>query len=442
MNILVIERTFPWPEVNGTAIRVANIVRALSRLGEVDFFLLPHWGTPTQTLVPEGEPIARLGRAPRAPRRGRARSPRIRQLEWLAMSTLPFSIDERDYSGVRSAFLAWARPRYDLAWVGRAHAYVPLAGLIDAPTLVDLDDLEDRKIGAWMDVASDAKSLADETRSSPVAAAIVRSWGSRVLNTANRRRWRGLEHRIASRVEAVVVCSELDRERLGVSNAVVIPNGYPQPERPAGRVKAGAAILLMGALTYAPNADAARFLVKEVLPRVRARLPDARVRLVGHHDRRVEDLTKLEGVTLTGFVPDLAIELARADVVAVPMRFGSGTRVKILEAFAHGLPVVSTALGCEGIDIVHGRHLLVANDAEAFATACATLLADLSLRRKLTAEARELYLERYRSDVIASTILDVARDVMGNGRVALARKETLLRSSLRRENDLEATDER
>src|SRR5439155_5959673 len=127
-------------------------------------------------------------------------------------------------------------------------------------------------------------------------------------------RWRALEQRIAGVVESVVVCSELDRLRLGVPNAVVIPNGYTPPGQPARRSKPGdpPTILFVGTLEYAPNADAARFLVKEILPRVRARLPSTRVRIVGGGERRVADLAAVDGVTVTGFVEDIGRELAGA----------------------------------------------------------------------------------------------------------------------------------
>jgi glycosyltransferase involved in cell wall biosynthesis len=319
---------------------------------------------------------------------------------------------------VRSAFLSWARPHYDFAWVGRGHGFVPLDGCIDAPTIVDFDDLEDRKIGAWLDIASDAKRQAEGIQHKRGPQALARSWGSRVVNMANRRRWRALQHRIASRVDTVVVCSALDKERLNVPNSVVIPNGYAQPERPAGRDAPGdpPTIVLGGALAYAPNADAARFLAKEILPRIRARINGTQLRLVGRYDDRISELANIDGVTLTGFVPDMAVELARADMVAVPVRFGSGTRVKILEAFAHRIPVVASTLGCEGIDVVDSRHLLIADDAERFASACTRLLVDLRLRRQLTAAAHELYLQRHRWETITPTVVAAAREAICRSR--------------------------
>jgi polysaccharide biosynthesis protein PslH len=417
MRILVVERTFPWPETNGTSIRVANVVRALAQLGDVDFFLLAHGGTPASTTVPDGEPVARMARAAKAPHTSPRRGLRAHEAEWLLTTSLPFAVAMRDYSAIHSTFREWARSRYDLAWVGRAHAYVPLAGLIEAPTIVDFDDLEDRKIGAWLDVAPSVAALSKGESGRRGPAVLLRRWGSRAVNEVNLRRWRALEQRIAGAVERVVVCSELDRQRLGLPNAVVIANGYTPPERPAGRSEPGdpPTILFVGALAYAPNADAARFLVREILPRVRARLPSARVRIVGDGERRVADLASVNGVTLTGFADDIGSELALADAAAVPMRFGSGTRVKILEAFAHRVPVVSTALGCEGLGTIHDRHLLVAEDPDAFAAACADLLTDRELRHRLVDSAHELYWRRYRWDIIRPRISELGARVAESG---------------------------
>jgi glycosyltransferase involved in cell wall biosynthesis len=313
----------------------------------------------------------------------------------------------RDYSALHSAFRAWARPRYDLAWIGRAESYFALGDLIRAPTVLDLDDLKDHWIAGSLQQTEDSDGLLGG--GSP-SGTILHRWGWRVQWDVNLRRWRALQRRIASSVGAVSVCSDLDRQRIQATNAVVIPNGYPPPDRPVGRTEVGEppTLVLPALFRYRPNVDAARFLVQEIFPHIRARLPQARVRLVGDYDNRIADLTRTEGVTLTGFVPDITAELARADVIVVPVRFGGGTRVKILEAFAHRIPVVSTSVGCEGIDVEDRKHLLVADEPDAIARASAELLEDGSLRAQLAAAAHDLYWRRYRWDVIASAIADLA----------------------------------
>ena len=114
------------------------------------------------------------------------------------------------------------------------------------------------------------------------------------------------------------------------------------------------------------------------------------MRLAGRNDERVAELAAVDGVTVTGPVDDMATELAVADVVAVPLREGAGTRIKVLEALAHRIPVVATSVAVEGLDVVAGRHLLVADEPEAFAAGCVTLLRDEPRRRALADAGAQL----------------------------------------------------
>lgn len=132
---------------------------------------------------------------------------------------------------------------------------------------------------------------------------------------------------------------------------------------------------------------------------------------MGTVNRQVEALGALPGVTVTGWVPDMAAELARADLAVAPILYGGGTRIKILEAFAHRLPVVSTTVGVEGLDAVAGRHLLVADDPRAFADACARALLEEPLRKGLVDEAERLFLERYQWARIRADAAELARAV-------------------------------
>jgi glycosyltransferase involved in cell wall biosynthesis len=129
---------------------------------------------------------------------------------------------------------------------------------------------------------------------------------------------------------------------------------------------------------------------------------------VGRFDRRTQDLAQVEGVTMTGHVDDMAGELSRCDVAAVPIRFGSGTRVKILEAFAHRIPVVSTTLGAEGLEAVDGEHLLLADDPTSFARACERLLGDVVLRKRVAEAGADLWDRRYRAEVLRRRVIEVA----------------------------------
>ena len=417
MRILAVMHVFPWPADNGARIRAATIVRALSQVGEVDLFTI----LSTREARELGDGGGDASRAEGAAFRiGAATRPSssyriLRRLGWMAGGSLPYEVGTRDYSAVRTALRTWAEPPYDLVWMEHAESFVACEGLIDGACIVDLDDLEDHKTRARVAARRlDWRRRREPGRFSP--AAITRRWGSTAQARLDVRRWRQLQRRISSTVDAVAVCSALDEARLGVDNGAVIPNGYPMPARALGRTDVGAppTLLLAGALSYTPNVDAARHLVGDILPRIRKRIPDARVRLVGRFDQRAEAL-RGDGVSLTGYVEDMGSELARADAVVVPMRFGGGTRIKILEAFAHRIPVVSTTLGCEGLEVVAGRHLLVDDDPDAFAADCVRLLTEPPLREELENAASDLFRDRYRSESISRAIAELAERTAGTG---------------------------
>ena len=162
-------------------------------------------------------------------------------------------------------------------------------------------------------------------------------------------------------------------------------------------------------LRYPPNAEGARFLVDQVVPLLRRDIPDVAVRLVGTSAPGIDRLDDPPRVTVVGQVPEIEDELARADLVVVPLRFGSGTRLKVLEAFAHRVPVVSTTLGAEGLGAEDGVHLLLADRPADLASACARLLTDTEARASLTDAAHRLFLERYTDGVVEDAVEALAR---------------------------------
>lgn len=138
-------------------------------------------------------------------------------------------------------------------------------------------------------------------------------------------------------------------------------------------------------------------------------LPD--LRLVGHADEKVQKLHDPPRTVVTGFVRDVRTELALADVIAVPIRCGGGTRIKILEGFAHRIPVVSTSKGAEGIDAAHGREIIIGDTPEAFADGCVRLLTDGQYRCAVIEAAHVLFVEKYRWDRIHGRIASLGEHV-------------------------------
>lgn len=158
----------------------------------------------------------------------------------------------------------------------------------------------------------------------------------------------------------------------GISNGIDLdyfaPGDYPAPF-------SGPAIVFTGAMDYWPNVDAVSWFAAKVLPRIRARLPDATFVIVGSNPTEtVRRLAEQPGITVTGRVPDVRPYLAHAAAVVAPMRVARGIQNKVLEGMAMGRAVVTTPQGLEGIDAEPGRHLLLASGADDFAAAVLTAL--------------------------------------------------------------------
>lgn len=170
-------------------------------------------------------------------------------------------------------------------------------------------------------------------------------------------------------------------------------------------------------MAYFPNVAGARFFAEQVLPLVRRRVPDVALRLIGRSPHpSLRALAAADpAIVVTGAVADGAEHIAEGRVVVVPLRHGSGPRLKILEAWALDRPVVSTSKGCEGLDCRDGDDLLVADRPEAFADAICRLLDDPALAAHLVQLARRTLLARYDVRVLPSALgpvvgVDVARE--------------------------------
>jgi glycosyltransferase involved in cell wall biosynthesis len=202
------------------------------------------------------------------------------------------------------------------------------------------------------------------------------------------------------------------------SQVHLVPNGVDcqkYASLPTGRAKTRPTILFIGTLSWPPNAAAARFLASDVLPIVRRTVPDATLTLVGRNPG--PDVLALEEagrVQVVANAPDIVPYVRDARVLAVPLEAGGGTRLKILEAFAAGLPVVSTPVGCEGISGTDRHELLIA-DRGRFAEALCEILADPAGGEQLAAQGRALARQTYDWDVIGQAAREIVRRVVRKG---------------------------
>ena len=220
--------------------------------------------------------------------------------------------------------------------------------------------------------------------------------------------------------DGVCVCSVADQKRLAAdapsATTVVIPNAadveHLQPRRndpaPDGRT-----VLFFGLLATVPNVDGVRYFLREIWPLITAARPDARFVVIGADPAPAILAHAGPGVTILGPVDDLRPHLSAAAVVVVPLRLGSGTRLKILEAWAMARPVVSTSLGAEGLGAVPGRHLLIADDPREFASSVLRVLGGPGFAGELGRAGRALVTERYSWRAAAGALDGFFRRVLG-----------------------------
>jgi glycosyltransferase involved in cell wall biosynthesis len=210
------------------------------------------------------------------------------------------------------------------------------------------------------------------------------------------------ERRILREYRNCIVVSGPDRDVLqAMAPAVrswIVPNGvdtaYFNPRNPSSEEPG--ALVYSGNMSWRPNVDAMAHFCTAVLPRIRQRRPGVTLTIVGMNPSgEVQALAEVEGVIVTGSVADVRPFIAEAAMYIVPLRIGGGTRLKILEAMAMGKAVVSTSVGCEGLEVTPGQDIVVADSPEAFAEAVCLLLEDPARRRALGEAARKLVTDRY-----------------------------------------------
>jgi glycosyltransferase involved in cell wall biosynthesis len=224
------------------------------------------------------------------------------------------------------------------------------------------------------------------------------------------RRYEALEAEVLREFDRIYVCSEGDKAKLPGERRgeiCVLPNAVRIPDVAAPEPGDGIfTFLFVGTLGYYPNEDAVSFLGNEIVPRIRKLTQsDFAVNLVGTgaSERCVRTATAC-GLRMIGAVPDVAPWYQNSGAVVTPVRAGGGTRIKILEAFGHRRPVVTTSIGVEGIDARDEEHVLVGDTPEAFAEHCVRLMTDRELRDRLVENAHSLCRRSYSSEAIKRTI--------------------------------------
>ena len=395
---LVVAPATPWGAAAGYRFRMRAVMEGLQRLGPVDVCVL-HPDCPAELdLVPADVSSASWVEV-------RA----VGAWRWRALwsSVTPERLSRLDLA--MSNRFARIASGHNLTWCIEPRGFAPVRSLLRHPIVLDLHNLDDRR--ARLEQAS---TYPIRRRSGNVATMLRK----RIVLPRLATKWEHWQRAALADVDAVVVCSELDAHHFG-GPCVVIPNAYPPFDAVARTNVSGRAVrgsftmAFVGTLAYLPNQQAVRFFAREVLPRLRMSVKDATFRVVGDRPDLIDDVRGQPGVSVVGYVEDIDVALEDVDVVVAPIFFGGGTRLKVIEGFARGIPVVATSLGAEGIAARDGVHLLLADDASAFSEALVRLHSDAALRTRLVDAAREFYAAHHAWPIAVDAVEVLARHVTG-----------------------------
>jgi len=220
------------------------------------------------------------------------------------------------------------------------------------------------------------------------------------------------EIEICSRQDAMFVTSPRDKSILDADvpgiPKFIIPNGvdtsYFFPRR---ETEEPHSLVFTGSMNYPPNSDAIIFFIDRIFPKIMGEFPDVKLYVVGNAPPISLRRRNSESVVITGYVDDVRPYIERASVYVVPLLSGGGTRLKVLEALAMKKGIVTTTIGCEGIDLNNHESLIIADGPDEFADAVIQLLRNAALRRRLATSGNELVRARYDWNVIGETLNSV-----------------------------------
>jgi glycosyltransferase involved in cell wall biosynthesis len=393
MRVAVFTPYLPSPPDTGGKIRSYFLLRALSQRFEVDLYTVYHGKYPGDQDIRALSAFCRQVILFRVEKRWRTRDRILRLLNPLPRGVNHFITAD----SIAQARWHLENKEYDLLIADELHV-TPYAELV--PNLPRVVTLQKVDYTHYKEVAL-ARPLGLEK-----ILDLTEAWKMRCYTKAKMNLYQGF-----------LACSERDaamlQEHALEVPSLVIPNGVDLSTFVStGRLGTGAPTLLyIGSMDYYPNVDAVLFFFDTMHKAIRQAVPDVRVRIVGHSPPpKISKLAKLPGVDVTGSVPDVRPYLERATLFIVPLRLGGGTRLKIVEAMAMGVPVISTSVGAEGLDVQPGKNILIADDAESFTESILRLLSDQDLRMQIVQGGR-LLANRYDWKDLMSPFADFAAKV-------------------------------
>lgn len=334
---------------------------------------------------------------------GMGTGPVVSVLRYLASvpSSMPFAVGKYRVRAVTRRMRQWARERrYDVIICDFLAASPNMRGVEGTPSVLFQHNVES---SLW------------QRRARHAPHPLLRPFYA--LEAAKMKRY---ERATVRSFDHILAVSAHDRDLMTAftdeARITVVPTGVDtrQFRRARERRATEPLVVFLGSMDWEPNVDGVEWMVERIWPAIRAAVPGARFRIVGRNP--LPRVRKLAGPTIdvTGTVPSVIKHLEEAAVVVVPLRVGGGTRLKIFEAMAAGRAVVSTTIGAEGLEVVPGRDLHIADTADAFAAAVIDILRNESLREQLAARAAAVA-DRHGWDAVSHHLELTLRRLVANG---------------------------
>ena len=375
MKILFITQLCPYPPTSGSAIKSYNILKHLGLKHEVDLLTFIR----SEGEIPLLSHLAQYCRHVDYCMIKRSKGLNLANAVKSLLASKSFIITRDSHPGMRAKVHDRLKDKPDLIYADHLQMFQFVPYPSPCPVLLDDHNAEWRIIERFFS-SSDTPLM------------------QRLFASLEWRKLRSYELDSSGKADIVLTVTSQDRDVL-VSNGVPPEKVVPLPVgvdtdhiRPVLLPKNSNRVLALGTMSWPPNADAIAYFVKSIYPLIKSKKPDARFTIVGANPpREISVLSERDmSIEVTGYVDNIRTAVEDTGVFVVPLRIGSGMRVKILDAMALGLPVVTTSIGCEGISINPGEHVLVADTPEEFADSVIHLLRNYNERLRLGSAGRNL----------------------------------------------------
>ncbi len=393
MHVVIVDEGLPYPPDSGKRIRTLNLLLPLARRHRITYLCYPS-SDPAETrdaieflqgrhietvLVDRGLPV-------------NAGLSFYGRLAWNLLSRLPYSVQVHNTAAVRRAIRRYAAANHVDLWQAEWTPYAEsLCGTLREP---------------WIIMAHNVESLIWQRYSETETNRLKRWYINQQWHKFER-----FERKMFARAARTVTVSDVDshlaRTRFGATGLSVVENGVDVSRFASdGSRRDPNQILFLGSLDWRPNQDAVALLLDRVFPEVVRTVPAARLTIVGRKPpqwlvKRTVDRTNVE---LCANVPDVRPFVWRCGVMAVPLRIGGGSRLKILEALAAQCPVVSTKVGAEGLCLIPDEHYLEANTVESIVARLVECIRNPQAARETARRGRELVASRYDWSILAEKL--------------------------------------